>query len=139
MTIATSRTGGIHGPAGVARTERALKKLQGVRDAIVNFATRSARVTFDEGVVSEDALYHAITDNGYQVLRPEFAQEHKEQARREIKLARSRAFLALALAFPVVTLAMLDIELPWRLLDRNLSTWVEAILSSLVILGLGWE
>ena len=139
MTTATFRIGGMHCAACAARNERTLKKLRGVGDAIVNFGTRSARVTFDEGVVSEDALHHAIVDNGYQVLRPEFAQEHKEQARREIKLARWRAFLALALAFPVVTLAMLDIELPWTLLDRNLSVWVQAILSSLVILGLGWE
>ena len=36
-------------------------------------------------------------------------------------------------------LAMSEILLPWEIAGRNASLWVQAILSSLVILGLGWE
>ena len=34
---------------------------------------------------------------------------------------------------------MADISLPWAYLGRNVSVWIQAILSSVVILGLGFE
>src|ERR1700674_5644441 len=137
--IATFGIGGMHCAACAARNERALKKLQGVHDAAVNFGMRNARVEFDESAVAERALHDAVIGNGYQVLTSEFAQDNKEQARLELQSARQRAFLALLLAFPVALLAMFDIVLPWTLLGRNLSLWIEAVLSIVVILGLGWE
>lgn len=36
-------------------------------------------------------------------------------------------------------LAMLEIELPWSVAGRNDSLWLQAALSSVVILGLGWD
>ena len=139
MKTATFNIAGMHCASCSARNERTLKKLQGVRDATVNFATHSARVVFDESVVSERTLHDLVIENGYQVLTAEFAGQHKEQAQRELQSARGRAFLALLLAVPVVALAMLDIELPWAFLGRNASVWIEAILSAIVILVLGRE
>jgi Cu+-exporting ATPase len=139
MKTATFNIGGMHCASCSARNERTLKKLQGVRDATVNFATHSARVVFDEALVSEPALRKVVIENGYQILTAEFADEHKQRAQRELESARQRAFLALALAVPVAALAMFDIALPWTLLGRNLSVWIEAVLSTVVILGLGWQ
>ena len=139
MKTATFNITGMHCASCSSRNERTLKKLKGVRDATVNFATHSARVVFDEAVVSERTLHDVVIENGYQVLTPEFADEHKEQAQRELQSARRRAFLALLFAVPVAALAMLDIELPWALLGRNASVWIEAILSATVILVLGRE
>jgi Cu+-exporting ATPase len=139
MTTATFSIAGMHCASCAARNERTLKKLDGVRDVSVNFATHGARVEFDDAIVSLGALYDVIVGNGYQVLKPEFAQDHKEQARRDLRLARQRAFLALLLAFPAAVLAMFGIELPWVLFDHNASVWIQAILSAVVILGLGWE
>jgi Cu+-exporting ATPase len=139
MRTATFNIGGMHCASCSARNERTLKKLDGVREVVVNFATHSARVIFDESRVSERKLHDAVIENGYEVLAPEFADEHKERARQELRSARQRAFLALGLAVPVVALAMLDIELPWTFMGHNASVWVEAILSTVVILGLGWQ
>lgn len=139
MRTATFSIGGMHCASCSARNERALKKLQGVRDATVNFATHSARVVFDENQISERMLHELVIENGYQVLTTEFAGEHKERAQRELETARHRAFLALALAFPVAVLAMLDIDLPWSFQGRNTSVWIEAVLSAMVVLGLGWH
>ena len=69
----------------------------------------------------------------------EFAGDHKEHARQELVAARRRAFLALGFTVPVVALAMLDIELPVSFLGHNLSVWIEAALSALVILVFGWQ
>src|SRR5262249_53018294 len=51
--------------------------------------------------------------------------------------ARQRAVWAIALGLPVVVLAMGDIALPWTYLGRNAGVWVQAVLATIVILGLG--
>ena len=138
IKVATFGIGGMHCAACANRNERALKKLHGVREAAVNFGMRNARVEFDAGAVTERALHDAVIGNGFQVLSNEFAQENKEQGQRELKQTRWHAFLALFLAVPVALLAMLEIELPWTLLERNASVLIQASLSTIVILGLGW-
>jgi Cu+-exporting ATPase len=110
-----------------------------VQEVSVNLATHSARVVFDDGVITEQALHEAVVDNGYEVLARDYAGDHKARAQRELKEARQRAYLALLLAAPVTALAMFEIHLPWELYGRNLSTWIQAILSGAVILGLGWQ
>ena len=139
MRAATFNIAGMHCASCAARNERTLKKISGVIDASVNYATHSARVQFDESVVSLGGLYDAVVENGYQVLTPEFAGDHKEHARQELASARRRAFLALGFTIPVVALAMLDIELPVSFLGHNLSVWIEAALSAVVILLFGWQ
>src|SRR5258707_3841211 len=84
MKTATFNIAGMHCASCSARNERTLKKLAGVRDATVNFATHSARVIFDDSIVSEKTLHETVVENGYQVLTAEFAGEHKEQARQEL-------------------------------------------------------
>ena len=139
MRTATFSIAGMHCASCSVRNERVLKKLKGVRSAAVNLATHTAHVEFDEAIVSEGTLHDAVTRNGYQVLTREYAQQHKDRVRQELRSARLRAFLALVLTFPVVVLAMFDIALPLTLFGRNASTWVEALLSTIVVLGLGWE
>src|SRR5262249_42338935 len=60
-------------------------------------------------------------------------------ARQEVETAKLLALWAIALGAPVVVLAMADISLPWSYLGRNAGVWVQAILSVVVILGLGRE
>src|SRR6266849_1661038 len=139
MTTATFNITGMHCASCAVRNERTLKKLKGVFDATVNLATHSARVEYDDAVVSVGALHDVVVENGYRVLEPELAQDHKERARRELRSAQQRAFLALLLAGPTAVLAMFDIELPWMLFSHNVSVWVQAALSTVVILVLGWQ
>jgi Cu+-exporting ATPase len=139
VKTATFGIGGMHCASCSARNERTLQRLPGVLSANVNLGTHSARVEFDEGMISENALHKAVLDNGYQVLSREFAQDHKLRVQRESKDARQRAYLALLMAVPVTVLAMFEIELPGTLWGRNLSLWIQAVLSSAVILGLGWQ
>jgi cation transport ATPase len=101
MKTATFGIGGMHCASCSARNERTLKKLAGVLEASVNFGTHSARVVFDEAVTSEQTLHEVVIDNSYQVLTREFAQDHKDQAKRALRVARQRAYLALLLAAPV--------------------------------------
>ena len=139
MKTATFGIGGMHCASCAARNERVLKKLAGVHSASVNYGMHSARVEFDEAAVSEAALYDAVVGNGYKVLAQERAHEHKDEAQRELQAARLKAALALLLAVPVTVLAMFDIELPWTVAGHNASVLVQAVLSAVVVLILGWE
>jgi P-type Cu+ transporter len=136
MATATFEIGGMHCAACAVRNERTLRKIPGVRDANVNLGTRRARVEFDEATVSEPALREAIVENGYEVRADEGA-DHRRQVQEEVQAARLRALSAIALTAPVALLAMADVELPWTYLGRNASVWIQAILSSAIILGLG--
>ncbi len=136
MTTTTFAIGGMHCAACAVRNERTLLKTPGVREANVNLGTRRARVEFDETAVSEAALREAVVDNGYEVLDDD-AADHRQLLREEVQTARWRAATAIVLAAPVVLLAMSGIALPWSYLGRNASAWIEAVLSTVVILGLG--
>ena len=57
MRTATFKIGGMHCASCAARNERALQKVQGVMHAAVNFATYSARVEFDEKLVSRSGWW----------------------------------------------------------------------------------
>ncbi|MFA4965016.1 MAG: heavy metal translocating P-type ATPase [Thermoleophilia bacterium] len=52
----------------VARNERALRKVEGVAEASVNFATEKATITFDPGIVSADELVRTVEAAGYGVV-----------------------------------------------------------------------
>jgi P-type Cu+ transporter len=45
--------------------EKSLKKIRGVKDAKINFASKSAQVTFDEKKINQEKLFEDIVQNGY--------------------------------------------------------------------------
>jgi len=139
MTTTTFTIVGMHCASCVARNERSLKKVKGVKDATVNFASHSATVEYDESLVTNKTLYEAVIRNGYKVLTEESAQAHKEMLHKELAAANQRAVIALMLSLPIAALAMFGIELPGTLAGHNLSVWLQAVVSSLVILVFGWE
>jgi len=57
--------------ACASRIEKGLKKMEGVSDATVNFATEKASVSFNEGETSVSALQDKIKTLGYDVLKEE--------------------------------------------------------------------
>jgi Cu+-exporting ATPase len=139
MTSTTFKIAGMQCASCAVRNERTLKGLKGVLDATVNLATHSARVEFDASLVSAQALYDAVVENGYQVLKSALPQDHRKRAQQELRSAKLRAAFAFLLGLPVAALAMLDVELPWTLLGRNASVWIQAVLSAVVVLALGWQ
>ncbi|HEY8492103.1 MAG TPA: copper ion binding protein, partial [Dehalococcoidia bacterium] len=69
QTRITIPVGGMTCASCVRRVERALKKVEGVEEAIVNLATERATVAFDPTAVKLDALYQAVEEAGYQPRR----------------------------------------------------------------------
>lgn len=62
--------GGMTCAACAAAVERALRKLEGVSDVSVNFATKRAAVMFDRQVVDAEALVGAVRRAGYEAEMP---------------------------------------------------------------------
>lgn len=58
---------GMHCASCVRLNERALKKVPGVKDAVVNYATEKATITFDEALCQEEDLAKAVAAVGYQL------------------------------------------------------------------------
>jgi P-type Cu+ transporter len=139
LATTTFAIGGMHCAACAVRNERTLGKIPGVLKANVNLGTRRARVEFDESAVTDALLRDAVVQNGYEVLTDDLAADPQQLTRLEVQIAKQRAFWAIALGAPVVFLAMADVSLPWAYLGRNVNVWIQAVLSSVVILGLGFE
>lgn len=101
---------GLHCASCVARTEKALRRVTGVSRATVNLATQTARVRVTPSLLQLSDLTKAVEAAGYRVVSLEesdaveailAAREH------EFKQLRIRLTVAVALAAPVVVLAML--------------------------------
>jgi len=120
----------------VTLNERSLKKIPGVHEATINFATGQASVQH-EGHVHEHQLHQTITDNGYQVAGHDQHEGHQHQ-QTSSAIAKRQAVLALGFALPVLVLAMVPMP---GLTDSQLmvSLWIQALLSSVVIFVIGWE
>jgi Cu+-exporting ATPase len=139
MKTATLNIAGMHCASCVTRNERSLKKVAGVTSASVNLAMHTATVEFDPTKATIDDLIAAITKNGYKVITQEIARDREKIAMHELRTARTKAALALLLATPAVVLAMASIELPGYVAGLPSSELLQALLSSIVIIGLGWE
>lgn len=66
---------GMHCASCVRTIEGALKKVPGVENAVVNFASSKAYVDYNPELTSEDMLRDAIKESGYQAEKHEAAAE----------------------------------------------------------------
>ena len=91
---------GMHCASCVATIENSLKKVDGVLDATVNLATEQATVKYDPAKVTEDKLYGAVSNAGYQAITSDEIrtedQEQKEK-QKELRDLRNKVFISLIL------------------------------------------
>ncbi|MCI7804863.1 MAG: heavy metal translocating P-type ATPase [Oscillospiraceae bacterium] len=87
--------------ACAARIERAMKKLDGVDEAAVNFAAEKLYVTYNEENVSEDSIVSAIKKAGYDIAAPD-AKPEKTPA----QLLFRRFVISLCFCVPLLVISM---------------------------------
>ena len=126
--------GGMTCASCAARVEKKLNRLDGVT-AAVNFATETARVTFPAGVSPAD-LISVVEQAGYTAALPappaQQAGESGQTGDGEAGALRRRLLVSLALAIPVVVLAMVP-----ALQFRNWQ-WASLALASPVAVWGAW-
>ena len=70
--------GGMTCASCVSRVEKALKKVPGVQEALVNLATETARVTYQSSDEIDARLRRSVRDAGYEPRAPEAAMNEAE-------------------------------------------------------------
>ena len=97
----TLSLGGLHCAACVARVERALTAAPGVELALVNLATRQAKVRFNPQATNLEALTAVVREAGYEVESAAREQRPPRSPEAEVRQFRRRFLLALILSLPV--------------------------------------
>jgi len=126
----------------VGRVEAALRKVEGVQDAVVNLATERATI---RGVADVSTLLAVVAAAGYDARPIEAATDpgtEEVAAKRDAERVELKRdfFLALALAFPVFVLEMGSHMVPGmhELIERTIgmqANWyVQFVLTTLVLL-----
>ena len=129
----------------VLRVEKALKKIDGVQDAIVNLATEQAQVKIDPSKVDFEKLKDAIERAGYSVIESKedkFTVEDFVDKEREKYLFDLKNDLKFALLFtiPVFIISMLVMYKPFAdLIDEfaNYTSYLLFVLTTPVIFKSG--
>ncbi|MFC8271358.1 heavy metal translocating P-type ATPase [Streptomyces sp. NPDC057271] len=131
--------GGMTCASCAARIEKKLNRMDGV-EATVNYATEKAKVTLDAGVSVQD-LIATVEATGYTAEEPappraesggEEGPTDDERADEELRPLRQRLTTAVALAVPVIAMAMipaLQIEY-WQ--------WLSLTLAAPVVVYAAW-
>jgi Cu+-exporting ATPase len=92
------------------RVEKAIKKLDGVESASVNFAAEKAAVVYDPRKVRLSDIREAVEKAGYKA--PETSKtgavdEDRAQKQKEIKILRAKFIVAAVFALPLLYIAMI--------------------------------
>jgi Cu+-exporting ATPase len=123
----------------VRRSEKALHRVEGVRDASVNLATEKAKVVFDPSIVGLDGLSSAVEKAGYRVgelpastpaprptaTAPTATQTsskagagddpHERERQREIDDLKTKSFVSLVAGLAMMGLMYLPLGIDLRL------------------------
>jgi P-type Cu+ transporter len=129
----------------VGRVEKALRRLPGVLDAAVNFATERAHVRLVAGSVAAGELAAAVRSAGYEARAVAAGDSDAEAERREREMRELRYALLLAavLTLPVVVLEMGSHFIPgmheWivAVIGHRQSWYLQFVLTTLVLIGPG--
>jgi len=97
----------------VMRVEKALSKIEGIKDVNVNFATEKASFTFDPDTVDVHKISSVIDDAGYKIDVSSFNKkdnnEKKEERQQRSEFERNLKndlILAVVLTIPILILSM---------------------------------
>ena len=101
--------GGMTCASCASAIERAVSKLDGVKNASVNLATERATILYNPETVRLSEIKQAITKAGYEPLAIDAGlsvDEHKEAKEREIKILKIKLAISATFAIPLFYIAM---------------------------------
>jgi len=96
----TFKIKGMHCQSCVTLVNKVLNKTEGVENAEVNFATETARVEFNEKILSENEIIGVIKKAGYGV------ETGLEDKNKEIKKLKFKLIIGTVLAVPIFLIGM---------------------------------
>ncbi|MBI1803357.1 MAG: copper-translocating P-type ATPase [Ignavibacteriae bacterium] len=128
----------------VARVERALTKVEGVKEANVNLAMENVALTFDESKTNVNALASAVEGAGYKLTLPtlerEIAQHEISPQQRSYRKLKKEFLFSLILAIPIIAISMMSMMgwfMRWSPLEMDEVNTVLLILATPVVFVAG--
>lgn len=101
--------GGMSCAACAQRVEKAVKKLEGVTSASVNFATENATVVYEPEKIKLSSIRQTIEKTGYQVKeinKKDAADEERQRKEKEIKILWTKFVISAVFSLPLLYIAM---------------------------------
>jgi Cu+-exporting ATPase len=94
--------------ACAARIEKVTNKLDGVKNASVNFASEKLNISYDESTVSLDNVKKAVEKAGYKALdiKQNTVDEDKIRKEKEIKILWIKFIISVIFSVPLLYIAM---------------------------------
>lgn len=98
--------------AGCANSiQSMLEHTDGVKEAMVNFAANSVRITWDEDKINETGIRKAVQQVGYDIIvKKETRNETRDREQAHLKALRNRVTGAGILSLPLMVLGMTMME-----------------------------
>lgn len=127
---------GMHCASCVASIERDLNGLEGVAECRVNLATGSGEVKYDSALLDETVIIDHIRKLGYGA-KPGVSDILSANVEEESS-ARLRLLVSLALAIPLVAIAMGPMLTGRQFLSHEVAGIAQAVLALLVLVWPGW-
>ena len=112
------------------RVEKKLNRMEGVT-ATVNYATEKAKVTFADGISTDD-LVATVEATGYTASLPTLPVADSPEPADELKPLRERLIASIALALPVIALGMIPA------LQFDFWQWASLTLAAPVVTWAAW-
>ncbi|MAG50709.1 copper-translocating P-type ATPase [archaeon] len=120
---------GMHCQSCVTVVERALSKLDGVKEAVVNLTTEKATVSFDESKLKEEDIIKVIESKGYKasLIEGEIDLDTETKKRKlEIKKLKRLFYFSLLFAVPAFVIGMVFMWLGIKISYEGYILWILA-------------
>ena len=125
----------------VLHIENDLKKINGVKEAVVNLPLKTGSVTFDPAKVTEKDILNAVKKAGYKAVVADGMHhghdmgDHAGHAQMEDQAHVRERFRKLMVSF-ILSIIILSIAFIWRI-DKGME--VMMVLSLIIIIYSGWD
>ena len=135
---------GMHCSSCAAIIEKSIRKVEGVKEANVNFAAEKASILFDESIAEKDALIKAVEKAGYKatLTKQNQSEEDKNKQKEQIKEMLNKFLISLVLSIPMLYFMLFDffVNFPGRTLLLSYVGLISLILATPVqfIVGKGF-
>ena len=131
--------GGMHCAACVARVEKTLQAVPGVREAVVNLATREAQLKFDPDKTDSSQFAKVLEDAGYTYEGMVELDTPLVEAKvdPEVRAFRNRFLTALSLNIPIFLLSMVHPLPHWLGLSPQALNYLLLVLTTPVMFYAG--
>jgi len=119
--------------------EQSLNDTDGVESVSVNFATESAKVSYDPALITLDGLYKVIKDSGYKPLESTLENQYDEdKARKEkdMKTLWKKFLVSVFFSIPLLYLAMghmLGLPIP-RIIDAEYNAFNFGLIQFILVI-----